>query len=425
MSRRPSLRAMKRRTLLRGLGGAALLSPLVVGSLSTHLRAQQGDTPLRMFLMFTGNGQSPSHWLPTGGETSFTLSPVLEPLAAHQDKLLLLHGLVGNEKGHSGGMSETTTGWTAQGGSGVPQQGPSIDQLLADAWRGDTPLSSLELGVMPANGSSDQTSYAAGGLPLPAIGSPLGALQRLADVTNLSPEEAERRRALDASVLDAVAGELASLNAKLNPEGRALLDEHLTLVRAQEEALKAPYVPLSCDLPVAPADAGLAATWTAQHDNVATAFRCGVTRVASLRAGGWGGIESGGYDEIGIGGGHHSIAHSGPDADLIGINRFHAEQLAHLITSLDAVPEGDGSLLDSTVVVWVNELGLGEFNHHSRSDCHVVIAGGRRAGLKNGAFLNLAGADWQDFLFTLVRALGVDVAQVGHHGSTMLSAMLA
>jgi hypothetical protein len=327
--------------------------------------------------------------------------------------------------GHSGGMSETTTGYNAPASDGVPEAGPSIDQYLAGVWRGASPLASLELGVMPANEAADQTSYSDSGMPLPAIGSPAGAFQRIFDVTNLSPEEAKRRRALKASVLDSVASELEALNARLGPEARTLLDEHLTVVREQERALDHAYEPVSCDLPAAPASGGIADIWKAQHDNAIAALRCGVTRVASLRAGGWGGIESGGYDEIGVSGGHHAIAHSGPHADLIAINRFHAEQLAYLLAQLDAVEEPNGSLLDNTVVMWVNELGLGKFNHHSRTDVHVVIAGGSNAGFKNGMLLNLGGVDYQDFLFTLAAVVGqLPIERFGHHGTEMLTQLL-
>ena len=422
---RPSKYTLSRRTVLTGLLAGAVATPLSSSLLSSIVRADAGTAPLRFFLMFTGNGQHPTHWLPTGSETSFALSPVLEPLEAYKHKLLLAHGLFGAGN-HSGGMSETTTGWPSESGDGVPAGGPSIDQLFADAWRGETPLASLEVGILPANGPSDQTSYSATGLPLPAIGSPYGAFQRIFDVTNQSPEEAARRRAMKASVLDSVGSELEALQSRLGASSRVLLDEHLTLVREQEKALQNPPPPLSCTLPELAATGGLASTWKAQHDNVVAAFRCGVTRVASLRAGGWGGIESGGYDEIGVPGGHHAIAHAGPHADLIAINRFHAEQLAYLVGQLDAVEEGDGTLLDNTVVVWVNELGLGEFNHHSRTDVHVTLAGGKNAGLRNGAFLDLGGVDYQHFLFTLAHLLGqTGVTKVGHHGSQIISQLFA
>src|SRR5690606_20419235 len=151
-----------------------------------------------------------------------------------------------------------------------------------------------ELGVMPANRSFDQTSYSATGMPLPAIGSALGDFQRIFDVTNLSPEEAERRRALRASVVDLVKADLEGLHGRLGASARVLLDEHLTLVREHEKNLNEPLAPLSCDLSEAPVGTGMVQTWKAQNDNILAAFRCGVTRVATLRAGGYGGIESGG-----------------------------------------------------------------------------------------------------------------------------------
>jgi hypothetical protein len=420
---RPLKGMLSRRSVLRGIAAGALATPLLSSLVQSISRADTDQPPLRFVLMFTGNGQAPAHWLPTGGETDFTLSPVLEPLTALKHKLLLVHGLVG-VGGHAGGMSETTTGWP--GADGIAENGPSIDQFLADAWRGDTPLASLELGVLPANEAADQICYSATGMPLPAIGSPLGAFKRIVGVTNQSPEDAARRNALKASVLDTVGDELDSLQTKLGAPARVLLDEMLTLVRQRELALLEPVVPLSCSMPSEPAAAGLVATWKAQHDNAITALRCGVTRVATLRAGGWGGIESGGYDEIGVSSGHHAIAHSGPDASLIAINRFHAEQLAYLLTELDAVQEGTTTLLDNTVVVWVNELGLGSFNHHSRSDCHVVLAGGASAGLRNGAFLDLGGTDWQHFLFTLTRVMGqTENTTFGHHGDQVISQLFA
>lgn len=421
---------MKRRALFRGLGTSALAMPLVSGLASRESHAGGDAGPLRFFLMFTGNGQLPEHWLPTGGETDFAMSPVLEPLEPFRDKLLLVHGLHG-VGGHAGGMSETTTGRpSASDGSGVPSGGPSIDQFLADRWRGDTPLPSLEVGVLPAMEAYDQICYSESGLPIPPIGSPLGAFERVFAVTNEDPVVAVARRARERSVLDVIAGDLEHIRAGLGESSRVLLDEHLDLVRKREEELLLPYEPVSCELPASPGGGlGLAATWRAHNDTILAALRCGVTRVATLRAGGWGGIESGGYDELGIPGAHHAAAHgstANPYDDLLGINRWHAEQLAYLLAGLDAAPEGAGTVLDDTVVVWVNELGLGEFNHHSRSDVHVVIAGGKNAGLAQGKFRHLGDADYQDFLFTLVHALGeTDVGTFGDHGSNLLDGLFA
>lgn len=418
---------ISRRTLLRGLGGAALSVPLVSALTQRATLAQENGRPLRFFLMFTGNGQLPSHWVPpSAGETDFSFSPVLEPLAPLRDKLLLIHGLRG-VKGHSGGMSETTTGWPSTNGDAIPTQGPSIDQLFGARWSRATPLPSLELGVFPANDLVDQTSYSSSGLPVPALGSSLGVFQRLFDVTNLDPAVAEGQRARQVHVLDHVAGDIRSIRERIGPAARALLEEHLSLVEAREASLMGPYVPIDCELPTAPGSGlGLAATWKAQHDNLIAAFRCDITRVATLRAGGWGGIEEGKYDEIGIPAGHHSAAHSGPADALLGINRFHAEQFLYLLEQLEAVPEGDGTLLDHTVAIWVNELGLGELNHHSRVDQQVVLAGGAKAGMRNGAYFDLGGVDYQHFLYSLTQLLGAtDLDRFGHHGTDRIDALFA
>lgn len=420
---------MKRRSLLRGAGATALAMPLVSG-LARRSAARADTPPLRFFLLFTGNGQPPEQWLPTGGETDFSLSPVLEPLEPFRDKLLLVHGMRG-VGGHAGGMSETTTGRpSGADGSGVPMGGPSIDQFFADRWRGQTPLPSLELGVMPAMNQHDQICYSEGGLPIPPIGSALGAFERVFAVTNEDPLLAEQRRAHERSVLDVIATDLERVRSGIGASSRTLLDEHLELVRQREQELLGAHEPVSCDLPPMPGGGlGLADTWRNHNETLAAAFRCGVTRVATLRVGGWGGIESGGYDEIGIPGAHHAAAHGGtddPGGTLLSINRWHAEQLADLLGALDAVDEGDGTLLDSSVVVWVNELGLGAFNHHSRVDVHVVLAGGKNAGLAQGRFRHLGDADYQHFLFTLTHLLGeTDVATFGDHGSTLLEGLFA
>jgi hypothetical protein len=196
-------------------------------------------------------------------------------------------------------------------------------------------------------------------------------------------------------------------------------------VRAQEMDLEQPYVPVSCELGSSPSGEGLVASFEGQMTNVAHAFRCGITRVATLRVGGYGGIEEGMYDEIGVNNGHHNAAHVGPAADILGINRFHAEQFAGLIAALAAIPEGDGRVLDNTVLVWGMELGLGNFAH-DRDDMPFVIAGGRNAGLALGRYRNVDGRSYQDFLFSLVRVMGLDdVDAFGDGGTDVIDALWA
>ena len=419
---------MNRRKFIASLGAGAFIAPWVTQLLVRGAAAAEGEFPLRFFVLFTGNGQFPDHWIPGGGELDWTPSPVIAPMNDLRDKLLLLRGFRGDGS-HSVGMSETLTGRPSTNGDGVATGGPSIDQFFADNWHGNTPLHSLEVGVMPANEASDQICYSAAGLPIPPIGQSLGAFERVFAVTNEDPEVAVLRRSQKSSVLDVIAGDLTALHGRIGARSRLLLDEHLTLIREQELDLQQPFVPSQCPLHEAPVGDGLRETWDNHNDTLAAAFRCDATRVASMRVGGWGGIESGGYPEIGIQAAHHDAAHGGspdPYNDLLGINTFHAEQFSNLLRLLDGVPEGDGTLLDSTVCLWVNEFGLGDFNHHGRDDIHVVLGGGACAGMAQGAYRVLPGTDYGHFLFALTHLLGeTGATQFGDRGDTLVDELFA
>jgi hypothetical protein len=265
-------------------------------------------------------------------------------------------------------------------------------------------------------------------LPVPVIGSPAGGFDRVVSLANEDPAAAERRRRLQMSVLDSAAKDLQKISSGLAPASRVLLDEHLTVIREKETELTQPYVPITCDAPALPTGPELSATFRGHHASVVTAFRCGITRVAHLRVGGWGGTS--GYGEVGVNASHHNVAHNDvAGADTVDYSlkiwRLHAEQFADLALQLDAIPEGDGTMLDSTVMVWFSELGIANFDHR-RSDIPLVIVGGSRAGFKNGRFIDLGGVDYQHLLFTLARGMGLDDVQAfGDHGSQVLTQLLA
>ena len=425
------INSVSRRAFLRGFGSSLLAVPFVSGLANTLLHASEGAAgPLRFVMIFTGNNQLPEHWVPPDGlESGFALAPALEPLAPLRSKLLLAHGMYGTP-GHSGGMSETTTGRPSTSGDGVATGGPSIDQYLANVWRGDTPLPSLEVGVYPGNNPSDQICYSSNGLPIPAIGSPAGAFGKVVNLTNEDPEQARARRAQEGSVLDVIAGDLSAARPRLGARTRVLLDEHLSQIRARERELEVPFEPLSCDVPAPPGAVPehIERVWDAHNDTLSIALRCGSTRVASLRVGGWGGAI--GYDSLGLQDAHHKVSHGGtsdPEGDLLAINRWHATRVHALCERLDMIPTTDGAtMLDDTVVVWFNELGLGGVNNHTRWDIPVVLLGGARAGLRNDLYCKFEDTHYQDFLYTLARTIGdPSLARFGNGGVHLLEELLA
>ncbi|MEN9580743.1 MAG: hypothetical protein RJA70_3752, partial [Pseudomonadota bacterium] len=303
------VKALRRRRFLKGAAGFTCGSPLLSGLLGRYAQSESTPPPLRFYLMFTGNGQLPEHWIPSRDGTGYTPGPALAPLTLFRNQLLHVHGLQGAHE-HIGGMTESTTGRPPQEGRRVPSGGPSIDQFFARAWRETTPLSSLELGVYPDNGEGQHTCYSASGLPIPAIASALGGFERAFAGLNDDSQSAARRRGRRQSVLDSVASDLTGLQAQLGGHAQVLLDEHLTLLREQEMSLLNPQPVGHCDLPATPnSDGGLTSTWKAHHETIVSAFRCGITRVATLRAGGLGGLDAGGYGEIGISDTHHAVAH--------------------------------------------------------------------------------------------------------------------
>ena len=416
---------LQRRKLLKALGSSAIATPFTAGLLEKVAWAQSGQTPLRFVMMFTGNEQRNHLWLPTGGGGGdFVLAPGLSPLETVRNKIMLIHGLQG-VNGHSGGMSETTTGRPAKDGSGVAAGGPSIDQFLAELWQGQTPLASLELGVNPGTSQFDQICYSSRGMPIPAIGSPLGGYDKLVSVTNVDPETALKKRTEESHILTSLRRDYANLRGKLPRESQLLLEEFESLVAKKEGELASPYEPLECELPSAPTGSGLEATWDAHMDTIVAALRCGSTRVASLRVGGWGGCD--GYSEIGTSNAHHAIAHGGGGAsDYETISRFHAEQFRKLVAALDSIQEtASTTLLDHTVVVWFSELGLGVANNHGRADVPIVMAGGKEAGFAQQLYVNLGGTDYQNFLYTLASILSNGgVSSFGERGTSFLSSLV-
>ena len=414
-----------RRHFLKAFGGSLLAIPFFSGLASRMLQAEEGVEAPRFVMIFTGNNQFPSHWMPTASGP-LELGPVHQPFNALKEKLLLLNGLKG-VSGHSGGMSETTTNQPSKNGDGVAVGGPSIDQYFAILWKAQTPLRSLELGVNAGNSPNDQIIYSSSGLPIPAIGSPVGAFNKVFNLTNEDPRVAAGKRKREASVLDIIAKDLTSAQRGLGPRTRVLLDEHLTHLREREKELKRPYMPLMCNLPESPEEAQdrITRIWRGHNKTIFAALRCGTTRVVSLRVGGWGGAD--GYDDIGLPSGHHNVAHRGtadPDGDLLGINLFHAQNIADLATQMEAFPCGNGSLLDNTILVWFNELGLG-VETHQRTNLPVFIAGGSALGFANGKHVDFKGVSHQHLIYTLARQLGEkELKSFGEEGDQILTRML-
>lgn len=424
MSRRrqgpPQPRTLSRRTMLRGLS-AGLSLPLLP-SLAGRAHADPGF-PTRVVFVTQGQGTLPEHLVVPGtGPSDFSLGPVLAPLAPFKDRLAICRGiddqtniLDGTYNGHTRCLLHTWTSrgmvWSGNsdgGSSPTGAGGASLDQHIAASWGGETPYESLQFGV----GASSQTVlshfWKGIGQPLIPENSPAAMYERLfEDLNGTDPALLATRRYRRQSVLSAVASQFELLRPRVSSEDRQKLDIHLASLEAVEQSLVVGGLGDSCAPPVLDfSDSGTPATAHQQIDMLAMSMGCDLTRVSSLTLGDF---QSWPWLDVSFGTGWHDAVHAGPASpgldDLISTFRWYNEQLAYLLASLDAIPEGDGTLLDHTLVVVGNIFSEG-WEHSSRGKTY-LLAGGA-GGLIGGRHHTFDGAHNGDLFATILQALGFE-----------------
>lgn len=432
------MKRLSRRTLLKGALGAAVGLPLLEAMMPS---ASASVFPKRFLVFFTGLGTVRSAWQPVGSESSFTLGKVLAPLAPYQDKLLVLTGIDmesayhGPGDPHQQGIAQALTGTELEEGDLFPYAcnpgkfvgwggGISFDQLLASKLGSTTRFPSLELGVqVQLSNVSSRLCYAGPGLPVPPEDDPWKVAERLFSDLSSDPTQLAARRKKRHRVLDLVKDDYAALTKQLGAEDRQRLESHLDAVEEIERRLDAPGGVLggSCAIPElgAPLDVYAndlyPAIGTMQLDLLAMALACDLTRVGSVQ---WSTTQTGRiFSWLGQTVPHHTLSHSG-DGDtfaqgqLADIGAWHAQQLAYLCGKLAAIPEGGGTLLDNTVILWCTDISAG--NTHSRRDMPYVLVGGAGGALQTGRFLQYAGAYHNDLLLALAQAMDVELATFGN-----------
>jgi hypothetical protein len=421
-------RALSRRALLGGLGASAALSPFL-----PLLEAQgQEAQPLRLILWFTPHGTVYDNWKPSGGQTDFMLSPILKPLEPYRAKLNILDGLKIQPDGvgapHTKGppllwtaspLNDDMT-FTRTDGSGGMYYGwnsaASLDQVILGKLGTTTPYKSLEFGVR--SGGSHPGSrmiYTGAETPLAPETNPWAAFKRLIGDIGKTADELERLRTERRSVLDVLDGELSALQGKLGRADQKKIDAHLAAVREIEMRLQNSSV--ACQGPVlgTEVDVNKASNTPLVMDAMislmASSLSCGLTNFASMQY--RVGENDGGYlyDWLGISDlEHHLMTHEADTnmnakAELTKIYTWYAEMFGKFLGKLDAIPEGTGTMLDNSLVVWGSELGKG--NSHSFDKIPFVVAGGAAGKLKTGRYLQYDGVEHNRLLVSMAQLMGV------------------
>lgn len=423
-------RPLHRRTVLRGLG-AALSLPLLE-AMAPVARAGNAAAPKRLQVFYTPNGMMMQWFKPATAGRDYALPATLEPLAGMRERFTVVTGLASNKAvgggGHGRSCPAFLTGATPRQTQGSDLYcGVSMDQVAA-AHIGDTPLPSLELGIDPPSllGSCDvgysctytnTLSWRDATSALPVVVNPRDVFERMfgdGDSLDAASRMAQLRRR--SSILDFVREDAARLAGRLGTHDRQKMEQYLDAVRSIEKRIRRAGAGEATGLP---ADftrpAGIPANFE-EHARLMTdllvlAAQADITRVGTFMLGRE--LSNRTYPEIGVTDAHHMLSHHGGDpekqARIQRINAYHMGFLAYYLGRLAATPEGDGSLLDSTIVL--AGCAFGEPNDHDNLDLPVIVAGGGLPGGRHLAVPRLTPV--ANLHLALLQRLGVPVEQFG------------
>ncbi|MDQ3034694.1 MAG: DUF1552 domain-containing protein [Myxococcota bacterium] len=420
-------RRIARRAFLAGAGGAAIALPLMQ-LVPGRSRAQLGEFPRRFVVFVRGQGTLlDAVATPGASESDFTLGEILSPLAAHRDELLIVGGLddrscsLDDYNAHSRNALHVLTNQRIQwnigaGGGRSPRSagGPSIDQEIASrpGWGDSTPHRSLHFRM----GGNYTYNWRGIDQPVPGESNPAVMFDRLfAEMAMADPAEIARLRRHRRSVLDAVAGNLDHvLTKQLTREDRDKVGRHLEGVRELERTFQDGAGGAACGVPAGEFSGSLAPPERsrAHIDLLVMSLACDMTRVATISYGdfdfGWRGLR--------FPTGWHDAVHAGPSdpgnrAALVSSYQWYAEEFAYLLERLRSIPEGDGTMLDNTVVLYANNFSTG--NNHSFSNKFYYVAGGRHMGLRGGRLLQFEGRTNADLFVSLLQVLGEEDTSFG------------
>jgi hypothetical protein len=405
---------VSRRAALRG-AGVTLALPLLESLVPAPARATAPKPPVRVAFLYVPNGVHMPDWTPKAVGAGFDLPPILEPLRAVKDDLLVLSGLAldparayGDGGGdHARAMASFLTGRHPRKTDGADlRAGVSIDQVAARTVGRSTRFPSLELGCEGGKNAGEcdhgyscayqsNLSWRSEATPVAKEINPRLVFDRLfGGPTGGDGDEArardERRRK---SILDHVAEDARRLASALDAPGRRKLDEYLTSVREVERRIGRAASPPDGGAARYPRPLGIPADYR-EHlrlmaDLLALAFQSDLTRVATFVFANDGSNRS--YRAIGVPDGHHDVSHHAGDAakqeKIRTINRFHAAQLAYFLERLRSTPEGDGTLLDHCMVVYGS--GISDGNAHRHDELPILLAGKAGGALETGRHIRL------------------------------------
>lgn len=403
--------SIDRRTILRGAGAALSLPLLDIMEPAVASAATKAATaPTRMAFVFFPNGAAMDQWRPSGGEHDFKLNTSMESLEQHREDLLLFTGLTQHHaraNGDGGGdharcASAFLTGAQPRKTSGADiNVGQSVDQAAAELIGHQTRLPSLELGIERGRnaGSCDSgyscaystnVSWKSASMPNAKEIVPRLAFERMFG-NPLQKKDQERRQHTRKSILDFVADDAQRLRKTAGGADRRKLDEYFNSVREIEQRMEraqrlAPVEIPEMELPNGvPRD--LAEHIGLMYDLLLLAFQTDSTRIATFMIGDAGCNRK--YKMVGVEDGHHQISHHQNKKEkleqIARIDKWLVEQYSAFLTRMKNVREGEGNLLDNSMILYGS--GIADANRHHHHDLPIVVAGKGGGSLNTGRFI--------------------------------------
>jgi hypothetical protein len=421
-------KTLARRTFLRGMGAAVALPVLdamfpAFSQTASARQARQSMKPVRLGYVYTPNGiigcseKSPRKflWTPKTVGADFEFGPTLKALEPYRKDVVVFSGLAqanGRALGDGPGDHARATATFLTGvhpyktGGADFRLGISADQIAAKEFGKHTPLGSLELGLEPqplaGNCDSGYTcaymsmSWRSETSPMPAEINPRAVFERLfGDEDGTDAATRKARLENQKSVLDYIEGSLARLQSKVGASDRQKLDEYLESVRDIERRIQVTEdTNVLTQMPHMERPSSVPDDYMEYSklmlDLQVIAWQTDMTRVASFMMGRDGSNRA--YREIGISDGHHSISHHQSDPErvdkLIKIDELHVEMFAYLMEKLHTTPDGDGTLLDHSLVVFGSSLS--ESNLHTHDDLPILLAGNANGQVKGNRHIAYA-----------------------------------
>ena len=399
---------LSRRRLLRG-GGAALALPLLESMFpaATAWSQTPAAPKARLACIYIPHGAVMSRWTPASEGTGFEFPQILKPIEPFRDRVNVISDFslplaYGSDASAGANHTRSSAVWlagAAPASGGRARLGTTVDQVAAQTIGQQTPLPSLELciedgGLSCGTGLScayrNTISWQGPESPLPMENNPQLVFERLFGDGTTAAERAARRSQAQ-SMLDGLTGEVASLKRDLPAADRERLDRYLDDVREVERRIELAGEMVPEDLELPPTPAGIPDSFD-EHvrlmfDLLTLAWQTDITRVSTMLLAKE--VSNATYPESGVTDPFHNLSHHSNIPDnierLTRLNTYHTSVFAYFLDKLANTPDGDGSLLDHSLVLYGS--GMSNSNQHDHDPLPIILAGGASGRLTGGRHL--------------------------------------